>query len=1319
MATVKHHEVETTKKRKTTSEEQDQEQKREDAQRVGATSRGGLSTVSEEPASSTDEEHHRDAQRAKYLASLRPIPLAPSVHPHHYHHQALHHHHSPPYLIDPTNGWATLDPRYVQTMDGRLSFHPPIPVDSRTHEGRYHFDTLPMHHPLQGHPSGSSPALSDVSLIRLTPQRGGTSESPGYPLYMQHYMEQFRGSPAAMSAMQHARGVSPSSRSYGEGGIPPGHPAAIPPYYGHHISSLSQHSLFAHDFVSAPPSTAGSIEHPALDVGSVEGSRFSSPRPSDRRSRKRALSISPLSGECLDINAMIRTSPNSLVAYINSSRSSSSASGSYGHLSAGTVSPLSWHPSVTPIAHLQQLQQQLMRQRSGNPFIPSAMPPPPAGAMQHHPAMATLLARAHPTNTHEEITAMQMAAETKHSSRLMTDRKPTDLTHEGHSPRKILEPNNNNLVSSSLDHENRNMRHNPNEASPNIVSSTCHVDIKKAPMDGGHRAGHERHSKVEVVGMTSEDGGKGIMEEDVPVVTDCEWDSCEDRFDTLDQLVQHILNDHIHNERKEFVCRWRGCIREEKPFKAQYMLVVHMRRHTGEKPHQCTFEGCNKAYSRLENLKTHLRSHTGERPYVCEFQGCTKAFSNASDRAKHQNRTHSNAKPYVCKITGCTKRYTDPSSLRKHVKTVHGPDAHVTKKQRGDKHDRTSGGANEGSTRDHQPGSVKSESAESVDGSVVSVGHRNERPQSVPPSDLHIDVVHDSPVAECLTLQHEYSCSPHNDSGVEMTIPGGSLTDLTAIEDDKIQDDHISSNMGPTHTRNRGRNRGSTLTTTAPSQAVRPMSPLACKPSRQRMKVNTPAVNRLAQKVKSAQALPQLPQVVTRRGAIVNSSSEFKPKDRIIVKLQAEEMGRCESGQSFVGSMDSLGMRRGSNGSTVSSYYSSRRSSEASPFPLSQFSSRRSSEASTYLSSRRASGASSQYSNRLGALSSSLYDPISPGSSRRSSGFSGMSGPTGLPGLTLQEQQRLQAKYDQVTGQQNSWGADRFAPSPMPGYNGHSGSYPSRTPLPHEVPGVGIRRASDPVQQQRQQEPVLQRYNSLSNINPLPMPENMSSLTQRSRPIDMPPVMSNHWQGDHGMGMQNGTEGMGRRDNLQNDMYPQMMSNQQGYSNSYSEPKMMNGGYMDTQHTVQQQQGMQHVNPQYQTNHMQVNEPQYISQQQQQQQQQFPNTMPNPMEMSPGCNQVSSTVDVPGANRYDHTIPQMDCDDPIANGLAALSADGLDNVQPLIPGGMVSPTDIINGIGCESPLVPNMNPMSNMVVNDMSSMLTSLAEENRYLNMMS
>jgi len=47
----------------------------------------------------------------------------------------------------------------------------------------------------------------------------------------------------------------------------------------------------------------------------------------------------------------------------------------------------------------------------------------------------------------------------------------------------------------------------------------------------------------------------------------------------------------------------------------------------------------------------------------------------------------------VCKIPGCTKRYTDPSSLRKHVKTVHGPEAHITKKHRGDTGPRAHGSA--------------------------------------------------------------------------------------------------------------------------------------------------------------------------------------------------------------------------------------------------------------------------------------------------------------------------------------------------------------------------------------------------------------------------------------------------------------------------------------------------------------------------------------------------------------------------------------------------------------------------------------------------
>lgn len=66
------------------------------------------------------------------------------------------------------------------------------------------------------------------------------------------------------------------------------------------------------------------------------GSRFSTPRSILKLSKKRALSISPLSDTSVDLQTVIRTSPNSLVAFVNS-RCGQNAASSYGHLSVGAL----------------------------------------------------------------------------------------------------------------------------------------------------------------------------------------------------------------------------------------------------------------------------------------------------------------------------------------------------------------------------------------------------------------------------------------------------------------------------------------------------------------------------------------------------------------------------------------------------------------------------------------------------------------------------------------------------------------------------------------------------------------------------------------------------------------------------------------------------------------------------------------------------------------------------------------------------------------------------------------------------------------------
>ena len=83
--------------------------------------------------------------------------------------------------------------------------------------------------------------------------------------------------------------------------------------------------------------------------------------------------------------------------------------------------------------------------------------------------------------------------------------------------------------------------------------------------------------------------------------------------------------------KSRFRCDHPGC---GKRFSRQYELARHTRKHTGEKPFQCTF--CKRYFSRSDHRNTHSRTHTGEKPYACLH--CPKTFARSDQQREHTKK---------------------------------------------------------------------------------------------------------------------------------------------------------------------------------------------------------------------------------------------------------------------------------------------------------------------------------------------------------------------------------------------------------------------------------------------------------------------------------------------------------------------------------------------------------------------------------------------------------------------------------------------------------------------------------------------------------
>ncbi|KAH8292533.1 hypothetical protein KR054_011586 [Drosophila jambulina] len=89
------------------------------------------------------------------------------------------------------------------------------------------------------------------------------------------------------------------------------------------------------------------------------------------------------------------------------------------------------------------------------------------------------------------------------------------------------------------------------------------------------------------------------------------------------------------------------------------------RRHIKQKGEQFTCSNCSRTFNHSWLLVAHMRVHTGERPFVCPEQGCQKSFSDRSNLRTHQRSMRHHNWEHQC--GQCGKFFNQVFYLNRHT----------------------------------------------------------------------------------------------------------------------------------------------------------------------------------------------------------------------------------------------------------------------------------------------------------------------------------------------------------------------------------------------------------------------------------------------------------------------------------------------------------------------------------------------------------------------------------------------------------------------------------------------------------------------------
>ncbi len=139
---------------------------------------------------------------------------------------------------------------------------------------------------------------------------------------------------------------------------------------------------------------------------------------------------------------------------------------------------------------------------------------------------------------------------------------------------------------------------------------------------------------------------KSTMQQASRDVTECdnyECDVCHRNFVTEIQLSTHLWQAHISNVSGSGTPG----------------------RIAGRKTYRCPFCGYHSRYK--QNVVVHIRRHTGEKPFKCSV--CHYASPDLSTLYSHMWTKHPDAKPFKCDV--CNENFVTPRQLRYHLQRRH------------------------------------------------------------------------------------------------------------------------------------------------------------------------------------------------------------------------------------------------------------------------------------------------------------------------------------------------------------------------------------------------------------------------------------------------------------------------------------------------------------------------------------------------------------------------------------------------------------------------------------------------------------------------